>query len=71
MAGHTHITGGALSITALLCASAAGCSAQAPTAPEHIGAAAITGPADMPASSPAGYERLRVGTRENPHVARL
>ena len=53
MAGHTHITGGARSITVLLCALVAGCSAQAPTAPERVGAAAITSPTDMPASSPA------------------
>ena len=54
MAGHTHITGGALSITVLLCALAGGCSAQAPTAPERVGAAAIIGPTEMPPSSPAG-----------------
>jgi hypothetical protein len=53
MAGHTHIRGGTLSITVVLCALVAGCSAQAPTAPERVGAAAITGPTDMPAPSPA------------------
>ena len=54
MAGHTHISGGAVPITVLLCALGAGCSAQAPTAPERVGAAAIIGPTEMPPSSPAG-----------------
>jgi hypothetical protein len=54
VAGHTHITDGALSITVLLCALAGGCSTQAPTAPERVGASAIIGPTEMPASSPAG-----------------
>ena len=53
MAGHTHITGGASSITALLCTLVAGCNAQTPTAPERVGSAAIIGSTEMPPSSPA------------------
>ena len=53
MAGPTHITGGALSITVLLCVSIAGCSAQAPTAPERVGSAALIGPTEIPPPSPA------------------
>jgi hypothetical protein len=48
-----HITGRVLVIHVVLCALIAGCSAQAPTAPGHVGTAAINSPSDALVSSPA------------------
>lgn len=51
MAGRPHIPGCVLVVSAVLCALLAGCSAQAPTAPERVDSAAIIGPIDAPGSS--------------------
>lgn len=50
MAGCPHIPGRVLVSSLVLCALVAGCSAQAPTAPERVDSAALIRPTDVPAS---------------------
>jgi len=51
VAGRSYIPGRVLIFSLVVCALVAGCSAQAPTAPERVGSATIIHPTDAPAST--------------------